>query len=66
MTDLENAVNILRDRDYTCVLCKGQQLYTSDRRGVAPLLFWLDAGVSLQGFSAICGKITCQQGNLAI
>ena len=61
MTDLENAVNILRDRDYTCVLCKGQQLYTSDRRGVAPLLFWLDAGVSLQGFSAadrVVGKAT--------
>ena len=59
--DLQKARQLLDVGDYTCVLCRGSQLYTSTQRGVAPLLTWLDAGTSLQGFSAadrVVGKAT--------
>lgn len=52
MTDLEKAKKILKSGNYTCVLCKGEQIYTSDKRGVAPLLEFIDNGTDLRGFSA--------------
>ncbi len=51
-TDLTKAVNILKDGQYTCVLCKGDENYTSTERGVKPLLDWLNSGIDLKGFSA--------------
>ena len=59
--DLQNARQMLDVGDYTCVLCRGSRFYTSTQRGVAPLLTWLDAGTSLEGFSAadrVVGKAT--------
>lgn len=50
--DLDNARALLASSGCTCVLCNGEQIYTSTQRGVAPLLAWLEEGVDLQGFSA--------------
>lgn len=52
MSDLEKAKELLEGSDYTCVICSGEELLTSRKRGVAPLLEWLDAGRVLSGFSA--------------
>lgn len=51
MNDLENAKELLKNGEYTCVLCKGDTVYVSEKRGVAPLLQWLDEGVEMKGFS---------------
>lgn len=59
--DLALAKQLLTTEEHTCVLCRGQHIYTSTRRGVAPLLGWLDAGTDLTGFSAadrVVGKAT--------
>ena len=61
MTQWEQAKNILDAEACTCVLCGGQTVYKSQRRGVAPLLQFLDEGVQAQGFSAadrVVGKAT--------
>ena len=50
--DLNNARLRLTAGNYTCVLCKENIYYTSTRRGVAPLLQWLEEGLPLDGFSA--------------
>lgn len=50
--DLEYAKSILAQTDATCVLCKGPTVYQSNRRGVAPLLAWLDSETDMMGFSA--------------
>lgn len=51
-TNLQKARALLDAGDYTCVVCCGDQTYTTTERGVAPLLSWLDAGKDLTGFSA--------------
>ena len=59
--DLTYAREQLRVGAYTCVLCKGNTVYTSRERGVAPLLSWLTDGVDVTGFSAadkVVGKAT--------
>lgn len=50
--DITKAAGILGDGQYTCVLCKEDTIYTSTERGVKPLLYWLDNGIDLKGFSA--------------
>lgn len=50
--NLEKAKALLSAGNYTCVLCKGEELRTSQSRGVKPLLDLVTAGVNLQGFSA--------------
>lgn len=50
--NLLKAREILRTDDYTCVVCREDTVYTTVRRGVAPLLDWLDNGTDLAGFSA--------------
>lgn len=52
MTNLETAKETLKSGGYTCVLCKGKQIYTADKRGVAPMLEFIDSGTDLRGFSA--------------
>lgn len=52
MTNLEKAKETLKSGGYTCVLCKGEQFYTADKRGVAPMLEFIDSGIDLRGFSA--------------
>lgn len=52
MTDLERATSLLAAGGYTVVVCGGGETCTDTRRGVAPLLAWLDEGVDLTGFAA--------------
>ena len=51
MKDLENAQRLLQNGGYTCVACKGGVVHTTTRRGVRPLLNWLDDGTDLMGFA---------------
>lgn len=50
--NLKKAIQMLTDGDYTCVLCKGDIVYTCEKRGVKPLLDWYDRDLNLKGFSA--------------
>ena len=50
--DLERAKEILAQTGSTCVLCRDQIVYTTDVRGVRPLVDWLDSGEDTCGFSA--------------
>lgn len=43
---------ILEDGGYTCVIVKGDKVYTSFERGVKPLLDLIDCGEKLEGSSA--------------
>lgn len=52
MDNLEKAKKLLCEGGFTCVVCDDLNVHTSTMRGVAPLLKWLDEGMSLQGFSA--------------
>jgi len=59
MRDIDKAKLILVDGGYTCVLCKGDLVYTSTERGVRPVLDWLSDGIDMKGFSVadkIVGK----------
>ncbi|MEY8331228.1 DUF1893 domain-containing protein [Lachnospiraceae bacterium 48-33] len=51
-TDLMKAADTLHIGDYTCVLYRRNEVYTSTERSVKPLLDWLDSGIDLKGFSA--------------
>ncbi len=50
--DLERAKQLLKTTDSTVVICRGETTYESTRRGVQPLLSWLDSETDLMGFSA--------------
>ena len=52
MNDLERAKTLLLEGKHTCVLCKGERAYTSNLRGVAPMVEFLSSGLDLKGFSA--------------
>ncbi len=72
-TDLENARAILEQENCTCVVCKGSTVYQSTRRGVAPLMQWLESGTNLTRFCAadkVVGKATallyCLLGTKAV
>ncbi len=43
---------MLKNGEYTCVLCKDEETITCTERGVKPLLDLLDSGRDLKGFSA--------------
>ena len=36
----------------TCVLCRGETVYQSEKKGVAPMMGFLDDGIDLCGFCA--------------
>lgn len=58
---LEKAKEILSAGSYTCVVCLGETVFTSQARGVKPLLTWLEQGCILPGFSAadkVVGRAT--------
>lgn len=58
MTDLEKAKSLLT-RDLTCVLVKGEEVITSDKSGIAPIMELIESGKDLNGFSVadrIVGK----------
>ncbi|MDO5117987.1 MAG: DUF1893 domain-containing protein [Eggerthellaceae bacterium] len=50
--DLSKARALLEEGGFTCVLKCGETTLASERRGVAPLLAWLDDGVDVGGFAA--------------
>lgn len=52
MSELERAKAQLEGSDLTCVICSEEDTITSKKRGVAPLLEWLDEGRELSGYSA--------------
>ena len=53
MSHIEIAKSLLLETQrFTCVLCKGDVLYTAKQRGIKPMLDYLDAEVDLHGFSA--------------
>lgn len=60
MRDIEQAKRLLEgDKSLTCVLCRGDVLYRSQKSGIAPMMEFLDAGYDLRGFYAadrIVGK----------
>lgn len=56
--DLNAAITLL-EQNHSIALCKGEASYTSDLRGVAPMLDFIGREVQLDGFSAadkIVGK----------
>lgn len=59
--DLVKAKALLETGGYTCVVQKGDSVYTATARGVKPLVDWLDDGVDFGGFCAadkVVGKAT--------
>ncbi len=52
MTDIERAKQILISEGCTCVICKGDNIHISQKRGVAPLMELLDGGAYIRGYSA--------------
>ncbi len=52
MTDLLNAKNKLKVGLFTCVLCKGKSIYTSNDRGIKPLVKWHLGGEDFSSYSA--------------
>lgn len=51
MSNLERAKKIFSEGAYTCVICSDSDIQTSNQRGVAPLLKWLDEKGELSGYS---------------
>ena len=57
MSDLENAKIALTG--HTIALCKGDKVFTSDKKGVSPMIEFIDSGINLKGYSVadlIVGK----------
>ena len=52
MDDLKRAKEVLEKEDYTLVLCSGDDIYMSRKRGVAPLVEFLESGKNFSNFSA--------------
>lgn len=61
MNDLLSAKQYLKENNFTCVLIKGDLMFSSDERGVKPLVEFLNSGTDFTGFSAadkVVGKAT--------
>ena len=61
MSDLSRAKKLLAEGGYTCALCRGESEYTSEQRGVKPLVQWVEQGTDLVGYSAadkVIGRAT--------
>ncbi len=52
VNELKKVAALLSAGDYTCVLCRGDTIFTDKRRGVRPLLELLERGVDLKDFFA--------------
>ena len=48
--DINYAKKLLKEGNYTCVLCKEDIVYTSELRGVAPMVNYLNKNTDLKGF----------------
>lgn len=51
MSNLEKAINLLKNSDFTCVCCNNDEIITSQKRGVTPLLEWIDESKNLKEYS---------------
>lgn len=61
MNDLNRAKIELKSGKYTCVICKGKDIYTSTERGVKPLVSLIEKGMCFKNFCAadkVVGKAT--------
>ncbi len=61
MNDLKKAKELLANGEYTCVMVKNEEVYTSTHRGVKPLVTWYESDVDFTSFSAadkVVGKAT--------
>jgi len=59
MSDIENAKINLQNSDFTCVLCKGDTVYSSTVSGISPMIEFISSGKDFKSFSAadkIVGK----------
>ena len=68
MSDIEKAKEILENGNYTCVICKGDTVYTSTERGVAPVLSLIENKTNINGFSVadkVIGKAAAMLFSLA-
>lgn len=50
--DTIRAREVLDRGDFTCAVCRDDACYTTNLRGVKPLLQWLEGDISLSGFCA--------------
>lgn len=51
MNNLEKAKELLIKNNYTCVLCDGDEIFYSNKRGVKPLIEFFETKKSFYGFS---------------
>ncbi len=61
MRDLNQAKEILQAEGHNCVLCRGERFWTSEARGVKPLVGLIESGENYTGFSAadkVVGRAT--------
>lgn len=50
---MENKIKMLKSEDLTCIIFKNDIIYRSRERGVKPLLYYLDNGINLEGYSSV-------------
>lgn len=50
-TDLQRAIELLKNDELSIAICNGEVEYTSTERGVAPVLKLIESNVDLNGFS---------------
>ncbi len=58
---LQKAKEIMEKNNYTCVVLNEKEIYTSNFRGVKPLLKWIDGNANFDGYYAadrVIGKAT--------
>ncbi len=66
MNNLERAKKVFSEGLYTCVICSDSDIRTSQQRGVAPLLKWLDEKDNLSEYSAVDKVVGKGAANLYI
>ncbi len=52
MNNLDKAKKLLFENKYTCVLCKEDEVFCSEKKGVKPLVEFLESKHNFRGFSA--------------
>ena len=51
MTDIQKAIKTLKESTHTCVVCKADKEYTSNLKGIAPMIEFIKNGYDLCGAS---------------